>query len=221
MRAVRLALFCCLTLLSAPAQSAELTGRGRAVDGDTLVLGGEKIRLLGIDAPEHDQTCDRNGTNWACGEWSGQQLARLLHGRSVTCQGNDRDRFGRLLAICHAGGQVLNAAMVRDGAAFAYRRYSDRFVADEDVARSEHRGLWAARVTTPEIYRHPAGPVAEGTTGGDGCLLKGNISARGERIYHSPGQEHYAETVISRSKGERWFCTAAEARAAGWRPAVR
>lgn len=221
MRPLRLALFLCLTLVSAPAQSAELTGRGRAVDGDTLILGGEKIRLFGIDAPEHDQTCDRNGTAWACGEWSGQQLARLLHGRPVTCQGDERDRFGRLLAVCQVGGQVLNAAMVRDGAAFAYRRYSDRFVADEDIARSERRGLWAARVTTPEVYRHPAGTVARESAGGGGCVLKGNISARGERIYHSPGQEHYAQTVISPSKGERWFCSAAEARAAGWRPALK
>ena len=217
---LRLVLLSCFALLSAPAWSGVLSGEGKAVDGDTLILRGERIRLFGIDAPEHDQTCDRAGKSWECGQWSGEQLARLLRGRPVTCEGNARDRYGRLLAICHVDGQVVNAALVRSGAAFAYRRYSEAFVAEEDVARTEKRGLWAARVTRPETFRH-ADVAASPASGQGGCLLKGNISARGERIFHSPGQEHYAATVISPSKGERWFCSAAEARAAGWRPAAR
>ncbi|MCF1708883.1 thermonuclease family protein [Tabrizicola sp. J26] len=221
MSPLRAALLVFLTLLAAPAHSAVLVGRGEAVDGDTLILRGEKIRLFGIDAPEHDQTCDRDGKNWDCGKWSGQQLAQLLRGRSVTCEGDAHDRFGRLLAVCRVEGQILNAALVRDGAAYAYRRYSNAFVPEENIARSEKRGLWAARMVTPEAYRHPEGAGSAPTAGAGGCQLKGNISARGERIFHSPGQEHYATTVISPSKGERWFCTAAEARAAGWRPAAR
>jgi hypothetical protein len=54
------------------------------------------------------------------------------------------------------------------------------------------------------------------------CIIKGNISINtGERIYHVPGQEHYDETIISPQYGERWFCTEAEAREAGWRKAYR
>jgi hypothetical protein len=55
-----------------------------------------------------------------------------------------------------------------------------------------------------------------------GCNIKGNISLNtGERIYHVPGQEHYSETVIAALKGERWFCSEDDARAAGWRKAMR
>ena len=49
------------------------------------------------------------------------------------------------------------------------------------------------------------------------CLIKGNINSKGEKIYHVPGQQYYNDTKIEENKGERWFCTEAEAIAAGWR----
>ncbi len=53
------------------------------------------------------------------------------------------------------------------------------------------------------------------------CNIKGNINARGEHIYHMPGQEYYDRTLITTRKGERWFCSEEEAVAAGWRKAKR
>ena len=55
----------------------------------------------------------------------------------------------------------------------------------------------------------------------DNCVIKGNISYSGENIYHVPGRQYYDATRISPSKGERWFCSEEEARAAGWRRSRR
>lgn len=109
--------------------------------------------------------------------------------------------------------------MVAAGAALAYRRYSDRYVAIESAAAVAGRGIWATRMQTPESYRHPAAAEAV-TTGLGDCLIKGNIGASG-RIYHRPGQRDYAATRINMGKGEAFFCSEADAIAAGFRPARR
>ena len=57
--------------------------------------------------------------------------------------------------------------------------------------------------------------------GATGCIIKSNVSSKGERIYHIPGGQYYKRTKISTAKGERWFCTEAESIAAGWRKAKR
>jgi endonuclease YncB( thermonuclease family) len=186
------------------------------VDGDTLHLGDEKIRLFGIDAPEIDQTCGSGAGTWDCGKWSARMLADIAGG-GVTCQGNDRDRYGRLLATCHAGGQDVAEAMVAAGAAVAYVRYSDAYLAIEDFARAKEAGIWGGAMQAPEDFRHAETAPAPSKITGD-CVIKGNISGNG-RIYHVPGQENYDDTRISVSRGERWFCSAAEAEAAGWRAA--
>ena len=215
-----------LLCLAPGAQALTLTGVARAVDGDTLSIGTETVRLFGIDAPEVDQTCTRDGQAWACGKWAGKQLSRRLHGATVTCTGRTRDRYDRLLAVCQIAGADLNAVLVSEGAAFAYRRYSHDYVGHETVAREHRLGIWAGEVRSPESFRH--GDAEGQVSGGEGatalagaCEIKGNISARGERIYHVPGQENYAQTRISAAQGERWFCTPTEAEAAGWRAARR
>lgn len=206
-----------LALLVLPLQSLALERPVRVIDGDTFDLGSERIRLFGIDAPERGQICRRQGKGWECGAWSATVLADIIGSAAVTCQQKDTDRYGRTVALCHAGGRDIGAQMVKAGAAVAYRRYSDRYVEAERAAKAKGTGIWAGSVTQPEEYRHAA--TGAGDAPGN-CRIKGNIGSSG-RIYHRPGQRDYAATRISPKKGEAWFCTEAEARAAGFRPARR
>lgn len=205
-----------LILLASPALALDLTGPGRVIDGDTLEVAGQKVRLFGIDAPEHDQTCDRGGKSWACGQFSTQVLRDLVARGPLRCTVQDKDRYGRAVSICVVGGQDIGRLMVRAGAAEAYRRYSDRYVRDEGAAKAAGTGIWAGHMVTPEAFRHsdvsPPPP--------DGCTIKGNIGSSG-KIYHMPGQRDYAATRINEARGEAWFCTEAQARAAGFRRARR
>ena len=112
--------------------------------------------------------------------------------------------------------------MVSQGFALAYRKYSTAYVGQERAAKAARRGLWRGEFVAPWDWRRgkrlaAAAPVAR--TGE--CRIKGNISRSGKRIYHVPGARYYDRTRIDTSKGERWFCSEAEARVAGWRRAKR
>jgi len=198
---------------SAPA----LHGIVRIVDGDTLVLGKAKIRLFGIDAPEARQRCDISGRNWACGTWATRTLRSLLAGAQVRCIPHNRDRYRRIVARCYADGQDISALMVQAGAALAYRAYSLDYVAEEARARAGARGFWNGTTTAPSLFRK----LVKRQPAPKGCAIKGNISGKGRRIYHTPGQRDYDATKISTHKGERYFCSGAEAEAAGFRAAKR
>lgn len=196
-------------------------GRVRVVDGDTLAVGGVKVRLHGIDAPELDQICGAPGGGvWACGEWAAARLQTLAGGRNAVCTMRDIDRYGRVVATCAVGGSDLGATLVRDGAALAYRRYSTAYVAEEALAVKARLGIWSGDLVAPEQARRMGRPEVSDAAAPEGCRIKGNVSASG-RIYHLPGQEFYDRTRISPERGERWFCDEAEARAAGWRRARR
>lgn len=203
-----------LTLSAAQAQEL------RVVDGDTFWVGDEKIRLFGIDAPEAGQTCtDAVGATWDCSSWATERLSAVLGAGQLRCRGDDRDRYGRLLATCSVAGRDVGESLVSDGAVRAFRRFSSRYVAAEEAARAAGRGIWAGASQAPWDYRATASSNAQSGAPA-GCRIKGNISDNG-RIYHMPGQENYARTRISLTRGERWFCSEAEARAAGWRKAGR
>lgn len=216
---IRSLLVLILALVAPPVGALTLEGQAHVVDGDTLDVAGDRVRLFGIDAPERNQPCDRNGQVWACGEWARVVLAGQIGGTTVSCDVQDHDHYGRAVAICHAAGADIGQMMVAAGAARAYRRYSDRYVAVESAAAVAGRGIWAARMQTPESYRHPAAAVAVATDLAD-CPIKGNIGTNG-RIYHRPGQRDYAATRISAAKGEAFFCAEVDAIAAGFRPARR
>lgn len=210
----RLALSLALVIAVLPVSlmRADDPGRVRVIDGDTIAIADRTIRLFGIDAVEHDQTCrDSAGRDWDCAAWSAAQLTALLDGQSPDCHERDIDRYGRSVAQCHAGGQDIGRAMVQAGAALAYRSFSDLYVADEEAARAAGRGLWSGTFDRPDAWR--ARDVDPAATG---CDIKGNLSDSG-RIYHLPGSRSYAATRIDTARGERWFCSVAEAEAAGWR----
>lgn len=134
-----------------------LHGPARVADGDSLVLGGLRIRLEGIDAPELDQTCTRDGGDYACGRQAREALARLVAGRAVSCESSGRDRYDRALARCTAGATELNRAMVEAGWAVAYGDYRR----EEAEARGAGRGLWAGAFERPQDWRRLHGGPAE------------------------------------------------------------
>lgn len=129
-------------------------GRARAIDGDTLLVGNGRVRLDGIDAPEAAQTCGRrDGASWACGSAARQALAELVAGQEVSCTGSDHDAYGRLIATCSALGRELNQELVRRGLAWAFARYSQRYVALEAAARARRVGVWAGEAQPPWTWR--------------------------------------------------------------------
>jgi endonuclease YncB( thermonuclease family) len=133
------------------------SGSAMVNDGDTLTIKGERIRLRGIDAPELRQTCRIAGEAYACGYKAREALRQLIAGRAVTCEGWERDKYGRLLAFCRAGAIDLNEALVEQGWAIAF----GDFQATELSARQGRRGLWAGEFERPRQWRETHGSMAE------------------------------------------------------------
>jgi micrococcal nuclease len=200
---------------------------------------------MGIDSPELHRPVE------CFGQQAADHATEMLTGAKVRLIADptqdDRDRYGRLLRYVElADGTDVNAALIHDGYAFEYTydapyQRQELFRRQEADASAAGVGLWspatcAGHGVTPTGTGPPAGTTADstavdstaqGTTTADsaappdGCAIKGNINRRGERIYHLPGDSSYDGTVITASKGERYFCTVAEALAAGWRAAER
>lgn len=202
-------------LIANPLWAADFAGKMKFSDADTLHVGNVIVRLFGIDAPETDQTCKRaNGKIWSCGKWATRQARRKYQGKTAQCQRLDIDRYGRSVARCFSAGQDIAEALVRLGIAQAYQRYAMDYVSAEKEASIADRGIWAGTLEDPAAFR-AAKRNAVQIAPAD-CRIKGNISKNG-KIYHAPGQKYYGQTKISAARGERWFCTEAEARSAGWR----
>lgn len=220
MRCVLLFVLMVFCVDAAASGRADVTGAVKVIDGDTFDVGGVRVRLFGIDAPEVSQTCEtQRGKNWPCGAWVVDQVRLQYEGHHARCTVIDMDKYGRSVARCTIGGRDVGAELVLDGLAFAYRRYAMDYDLDEKSAAVRGAGLHASKVQSPAQFRRTQ---AKGRTPVDqSCVIKGNISSKGTRIYHVPGQRDYERTGIRLDKGERWFCSADEARAAGWRPARR
>lgn len=209
-----------LGVLPGLAGAQDISGRARAIDGDTIELAGQTVRLHGIDAPELGQDCEgRDRGRWPCGGWSRDVLSSLLAGGDLRCAGRGRDRYGRILATCRLGRTDIGEEMVARGAAHAYRRYSLDYVDAEKRAFVAAIGIWQGDHLPPEAFRAGT-PPPEQARPAAGCAIKGNVSKSG-KIYHLPGQSDYEATRIDPRRGERWFCSEEEARAAGWRAARR
>ena len=246
---------------AADAQQPVLVGKVVYVyDGDTIKVqldsGPIVVRLHSIDTPEHDQPWGPEAT---------AALAGRVQGRQVSLGVVTQDSYERLVADVFVDDESINAWMVQQGNAWAYRHHLEdsSFCAWEAEARSAGLGIWgqpaetwrapwqwraagrgepvaytdyrsetvaqcvAAMPTTVRPAKESAASAPGSASGAEipantrppreNCLIKGNIGASG-RIYHVPGSDSYDKTRIDEASGERWFCTEAEARAAGWRP---
>ncbi len=132
------------------------SGTARVIDGDTIDIGGSRIRLHGIDAPESGQACMIGTRRWNCGLQATAALRGLIGGRPVHCTVSGRDRYGRGIAVCTISGADVNAWMVANGWALAYRRYSRDYVRHEDKARAGRLGIWRGEFVKPWDWRRGA-----------------------------------------------------------------
>ncbi|MRX35343.1 thermonuclease family protein [Aminobacter sp. MDW-2] len=226
------------THLKTPVQP--LIGRASVVDGDTIEIRGERVRINGIDAPESAQICkDAKGANYRCGSLAAAALAEYLERSSPThCEFVDRDRYGRFVGNCRrADGKNIAEWLARNGHALDWPRYSNgTYASHQSAAKKERIGVWSGsfqppwdwraqqrgKTAEPAIVHVPEEPATTTPRYGlvsSSCRIKGNIAAEGDRIYHMPDQKFYAKTKVTASKGERWFCSEVEAQQAGWRPA--
>lgn len=141
--------------VDAPAPvTADVQGRAHVHDGDTFTVSGVKIRLFGIDAPEMDQNCKMpDGSDWACGRWSRDEVRRILNGRDLRCVKRVYDKYGRMVARCYLGEQDLARMLVVEGIVFSYASFSRDNIMDEKAAAVAGRGLWQAKVMSPAEFR--------------------------------------------------------------------
>lgn len=207
------------------AHSEEIKGKvNRVKDGDSIIVWNSEIRLLDIDAFESSQQCMRNNNTYSCGAQSANVLRNLILDKVVTCRGTSVDRYERLLATCYLGEININEFMVASGWAVNYNE-GKVYTTSQEIASNAKRGAWAGSFIDPLEYRRKSKRDARSeqslavSEGDDSkCIIKGNINSRGEKIYHTPwGSGSYKKTKVSLKSGERWFCSEADALAAGWR----
>ena len=222
---MKLLFIACILFISwVPHSMANISGTPTTIDGDTIEIAGQRIRLHGIDTPEKGQLCEADGMPWQCGQEAAIALADAIGRTWVDCIEQNRDRYGRVVAVCRFGGpsgRDIGAYMVEEGWALAYRKYSMDYVPNEDAAKAAGKGLWRGAFVAPWDWRRGKRHAIETINEHRRCSVKGNIGKSGARIYHIPGSANYRRTRISETKGEHWFCSEEEARAAGWRRSMR
>ena len=125
----------------------------KVIDGDTIVLNGEKIRFSGIDTPELKQTCLKDDQEVPCGMTAKRLLAEKISNATVECISEGKDIYKRTLAECFVNGESLSKFLVRSGYAFAYRKYSTKFIKDEEFAKANKLGMWAMTFQYPWDFR--------------------------------------------------------------------
>ncbi|HJN84246.1 MAG TPA: thermonuclease family protein [Candidatus Pelagibacter bacterium] len=130
-----------------------LANNFKVVDGDTIVLNGEKIRFSGIDTPELKQTCLQGDEKIDCGMYAKILLVKKIGNNTPECISEGKDVYKRTLAECFVNGESLSKFLVRSGFAFAYRKYSTKFIEDEEFAKANKLGMWAMTFQYPWDFR--------------------------------------------------------------------
>lgn len=223
----------CLALLAGLLGACSTTGQPqsngemeatvqRVVDGDTVELSsGEKVRLIGVDTPE---TVKPNHPVEPYGKEASDFSKQLLTGQKVTLKFDVEpyDKYKRLLAYMYLqDGTFVNEKLIRDGYARIMTippnvAHADLFLEAEREARENNKGLWGKSAQAPALEKPKPNAPAADSSEPKGKPIKGNINAKGEKIYHVPGSASYEQT-----KAEMWFATEEEAKAAGFRAPKR
>ena len=125
----------------------------KVIDGDTIHIGSKKYRFSGIDTPEMKQTCKKDNQIVMCGLIARDALVKKINKQQVNCKEEEIDRYKRIVAECFVNNESLSKYLVRNGHAVAYRKYSMKFVEDEDYAKKNKLGLWSMSFDYPWDYR--------------------------------------------------------------------
>lgn len=231
--------------------TAASTSSVRVVDGDTLVVRGTRVRLAAVDAPELQQTCGQDFACGQQAKHALVQAISAHGGDVMCSSTGGPDRYGRTVASCKFGSSAfhwfripwknrvdgqedIGAWMVSHGWAMAYPQYGgEKYANLEAEARRRKAGAWKGDFQPPWEWRrqqtaderHGIVPAEQSSSSSDRadstCTIKGNVNARGERIYHLPNGPYYDQVVIKPEQGDTWFCTEEEAAKQGFRPILR
>ena len=125
----------------------------KVIDGDTIILNDEKIRFSGIDTPELKQICIKESQKIFCGMLAKKLLIKKIGDEIPKCVREGKDIYDRVLAECFVNGESLSSFLVRSGYAFAYRKYSKKFIKDEEFAKKNKLGIWSMKFQYPWEFR--------------------------------------------------------------------
>jgi endonuclease YncB( thermonuclease family) len=198
--------------------ASEISGRATAITGDLLRVGGKLVRLDGIEAPASGQPCYRpNGRRWECAIAARSGLSRIVRGKQIRCTPSGQDASGHALARCLVEGtKDIATELVRTGQVFATRSFFNSLSSEEETARNAKAGIWQGEVARPQDWRQRAWDDAK-RDAPDGCPIKGIVRAS-NKVYALPWSAAYARAKVRTDRGERWFCSEDEAKAAGFQP---
>lgn len=200
-----------ILIVGTPAIGQIYFGKAVAIDGDTIELGGQRIRLFGIDAVEAAQSCERSGETWTCGQDAASALSAIVEGRNLQCETRDVDRYGRVVAICTRDGRDIGRAMVQMGLAVALPEFSRDYVMDEEAARARRAGIWAGTFQAPKDFRASDSATAENER-----ALLAQQKARREA-----NDAQAARSYATQARSNVYYRNCKEARAAGVTPLYR
>ncbi len=210
------------TLTSTAAPAATISGTVTVVSAHTLRVAGSLIQLAGVETPDENQTCLRDGQKpWRCGAAAKAALERLARGRKAECVGTPGGGdAGATETTCTVNGKDIGAELVRTGFAFSSPGLlSSSYAAEEDEAKGAKAGLWAGTAERAADWRARIWNEASRAAPG-GCPIKGRVTS-GSRVYVLPWSSGYSKVTVREARGERWFCSEDEARTSGWSPVER
>ncbi len=207
-------------VVTVAALETSVSGRATAVTGSLLRVNGTLVELTGIEAPSPKHPCLKaSGRRWSCATSAANALQRLVRGETVSCEISGRTDAGRAAGSCKIADRDIAGELVRNGHVFAADGMFNAYAGDEEKAQAAKLGLWQGETVRPKEWRERAWEEAK-RTAPDGCPIKGFVRAAG-RIYSMPWSADYASGKVREVKGERWFCSEDDARAAGFKLSSR
>ena len=146
-------LLCVMTLPAFAESRTAIIGAIQVIDGETLEIQNQRIKLWGVDAPELNQTC-KNGQDagYDCGKEAASALSQwLTELQPVRCEPRGNDNSGNTIAICYTStGDDIASWMVRNGYAVDWPKYSNGFYGvSEKQAQSNKSGIWQHNEAAP------------------------------------------------------------------------